>query len=90
MRGYFDDAILLNMRVVAAGDAERTITPDNLRRTYGGRQAPPQRGLPDPMSDFIRSGKWKEGYDASNKMLDEHAKKYNLEDQDWRKGYWDE
>jgi hypothetical protein len=35
-------------------------------------------------------GKWKEGYDASNKMLDEHARKYNLEDQDWRKGYWDE
>ena len=52
-------------------------------------QPPPQRGLPDPMTDFIKSGKWKEGYDASNKMLDEHAKKYNLEDQDWRKGYWD-
>jgi ribonuclease Z len=51
---------------------------------------PPQRGLPDPMSDFIRRGKWKEGYDAPNKMLDEHARKYNLEDQDWRKGYWDE
>ena len=53
------------------------------------RQAPPQRGLPDPMSDFIKGGKWKEGYDASNKMLDEHAERYNLKDQDWRKGYWD-
>ncbi len=52
-------------------------------------QPPPQRGLPDPMTDFIKGGKWKEGYDASNKMLDEHAKKYKLEDQDWRKGYWD-
>ena len=53
-------------------------------------QPPPVKGLPNPMSDFIRSGKWKEGYDASNKMLDEHMKKYGLEEQDWRKGYWDE
>jgi ribonuclease Z len=52
-------------------------------------QPPPQRGLPDPMSDFIRNGKWREGYDASNQMLDEHMRKYGLEDQDWRKGYWD-
>ena len=51
-------------------------------------QPPPQRGLPDPMSDFIRNGKWREGYDASNQMLDEHMKKYGLEDQDWREGYW--
>ena len=26
----------------------------------------------------------------SDRMLDEHSKKYDLEDQDWRKGYWDE
>jgi hypothetical protein len=42
------------------------------------------------MSDFITSGKWREGYEASDKMLDEHMKKYGLEEQDWRKGYWDE
>ncbi len=41
------------------------------------------------MSDLIRGGKWRKGYEASDKMLDEHAKKYGLEDQDWRKGYWD-
>jgi hypothetical protein len=40
-------------------------------------------------SDFIKSGKWREGYEAADKMLDEHAKKYGLEKQDWRKGYWD-
>jgi ribonuclease Z len=52
-------------------------------------QPPPEKGRPNPMSDFINSGKWKEGYDATNEMLDEHMKKYGLEDQDWRKGYWD-
>ena len=52
-------------------------------------QPPPQKGLPNPMSDFIKAGKWREGYEASDPMLDEHAKKYDLQDQDWRKGYWD-
>jgi ribonuclease Z len=54
------------------------------------KQPPPQRGLPDPMSDFIKKGKWREGYDAANDMLDAHMKKYGLEKQDWRNGYWDE
>ena len=53
-------------------------------------QPPPQRGLPDPMSDFIKKGIWRKGYDASDEMLDEHMKKYRLEEQNWRKGYWDE
>lgn len=34
---YFDEAILLNMRIVASGPAETTITEENLRKTYGGR-----------------------------------------------------
>jgi hypothetical protein len=42
------------------------------------------------MSDFIKRGKWRQGYEASDKMLDEHMKKYGLEEQDWRKGYWNE
>ena len=37
------------------------------------------------MSDFIAGGEWAAGFNAQNKMLDEHAKKYNLQDQDWRK-----
>jgi ribonuclease Z len=52
-------------------------------------QPPPERGRPNPMSDFIASGKWRGGYEASDKMLDEFMKKYGLEEQDWRKGYWD-
>ncbi len=34
---YFDDVILLNMRVVAAGPVQDVFTQDNLHKTYGGR-----------------------------------------------------
>ncbi len=36
---YFDDVILMNMRIVAAGPASQVFTPDNLRKTYGGKLA---------------------------------------------------
>jgi manganese/zinc/iron transport system ATP- binding protein len=34
---YFEHVLLLNGRVVAAGPVREVFTPDNLRRTYGGR-----------------------------------------------------
>lgn len=34
---YFDWAVLINVRVIAAGPFGPTFTPDNLARTYGGR-----------------------------------------------------
>jgi manganese/zinc/iron transport system ATP- binding protein len=34
---YFDQVILLNMRVVAAGPTSETLSNENLHRTYGGR-----------------------------------------------------
>jgi ribonuclease Z len=52
-------------------------------------QPPPEKGQPNPMSDFIRNGKWREGYEASDEMLDKHMRKYGLQEQDWRRGYWD-
>jgi len=36
---YFDHAILLNVRLQAAGPMAQTFTPENLQRTYGGRIA---------------------------------------------------
>ncbi len=36
---YFDYVVLLNMRIVASGPVETTFTPENLRKTYGGRLA---------------------------------------------------
>lgn len=34
---YFDHVMLLNMRIVASGPVDEVFTPDNLRKTYGGR-----------------------------------------------------
>lgn len=36
---YFDEVMLLNMRIVAAGAVEEVFTEDNLRATYGGKLA---------------------------------------------------
>jgi len=37
VREYFDEVILLNMRVVAAGPTGEVFTDENLQKTYGGR-----------------------------------------------------
>lgn len=34
--GYFDWAVLLNVRLIAAGPFAETFTPENVARTYGG------------------------------------------------------
>lgn len=36
---YFDDVLLLNLRMIAAGPMSDVFTADNLRRTYGGKLA---------------------------------------------------
>ena len=36
---YFDEVLLLNMRLVASGPVEQAFTTENLRRTYGGKLA---------------------------------------------------
>jgi len=37
VRHYFDQVLLLNMRVVAAGPTEQVFTEENLQKTYGGK-----------------------------------------------------
>jgi manganese/zinc/iron transport system ATP- binding protein len=49
---YFDHVILLNMRLVASGPTEDVFTPDNLRRTYGGRLA-----ILDAAGEALRASK---------------------------------
>lgn len=62
------------------------VAPDNAWAVPGtARPPPPEPGRPDVMSDFIKAGEWGPAFNAQNKMLDEHSKKYNLQDQDWRK-----
>ena len=34
---YFDQVMLLNVRIVANGPVKDVFTPENLKRTYGGR-----------------------------------------------------
>ena len=36
---YFDEVLLLNMRLVASGPVEHAFTAENLRETYGGKLA---------------------------------------------------
>ncbi len=61
------------------------VSPDRASGVPGTtRQPPPEPGRPDPMSNFIKGGEWGPGFNAQNKMLDAHAEKYNLQDQDWR------
>lgn len=36
---YFDEVMLLNMRLIAAGPTSEVFTTDNLRKTYGGKLA---------------------------------------------------
>jgi ribonuclease Z len=62
------------------------VSPDRASGVPGPtRQPPPERGRPSPMSDFIAGGEWGPAFNAQNKMLDEHSKKYNLQVMDWRK-----
>lgn len=37
VRSYFDNLLMLNMRLVAYGPTEQVFTEENLRQTYGGR-----------------------------------------------------
>ena len=61
------------------------VSPDRASGVPGTtRQPPPEKGRPSPMSDFIAEGEWGPAFNAQNKMLDEHSKKYNLQEQDWR------
>jgi ribonuclease Z len=61
------------------------VSPDRAWAVAGTtRQPPPERGRPDVMSDFIKQGEWGPGFNAQNRMLDEYAKKFKLEKQDWR------
>ena len=62
------------------------VSPDNAWPVPGtAKQPPPDKNRPDVMSDFIKAGNWAPGYEAQDQMLDEHSRKYNLQDQDWRK-----
>lgn len=49
---YFDYVVLLNSRLIAAGETELTFTPELLQKTYGGKLS-----LLDSLSNFIKNEK---------------------------------
>jgi manganese/zinc/iron transport system ATP- binding protein len=51
VREYFDEVILLNMRLVAAGPTHETFTKENLQKTYGGRLT-----ILDQVAEALRLG----------------------------------
>jgi hypothetical protein len=63
------------------------VSPDEAWPVAGTARRPrPQKGQPPVFSKFILEGRWNEGAQpAQKRMLDEFMKKYNLENQDWRK-----
>jgi ribonuclease Z len=63
------------------------VSPDEAWPVAGTARRPrPQKGQPPVFSKFILEGRWDEGAQpAQKRMLDEFMKKYNLENQDWRK-----
>jgi manganese/zinc/iron transport system ATP- binding protein len=48
---YFDHVLLINMRLVASGPVREVFTPENLRKTYGGKLA-----LLDQLGDTMKRG----------------------------------
>jgi ribonuclease Z len=92
IRSTYDGSLSIAMdmmvwNITQDGVKERmAVSPDRASGVPGPtRQPPPEKGRPSPMSDFIAAGEWGPGFNAQNEMLDEHMKKFNLQDQDWRK-----
>ncbi len=54
------------------------------------RQPPPERGRPNPTTEFIEQGRWIPGFKAQDEMLDKHMKRYGLDEMDWRPAMYEE
>ena len=52
-------------------------------------QPPPDKSTPNPMSKELDASRWVPAFKAQDGMLDEHMKKYGLEDQDWRSAMYE-
>jgi len=79
------DLMVWNVTKDKIAERMAVVTPNAWAVPGTAKQPPPVPGQPDPMSDFIKSGEWGQGFNAQNKLLDDHAERYDLQDQDWRK-----
>ena len=53
-------------------------------------QPPPEKGRPNPITDYIDNGRWIPAFKAQDEMLDRHMKKYDLQEVDWRPAMYEE
>jgi ribonuclease Z len=77
---------LMTWNITKDGVTERmAVSADRASAVPGPtRQPPPDPSIPDPTSDFIRSGEWGPGFNAQNEMLDAFRDENGLADVDWR------
>jgi len=66
------DLMVWNVSKDGVNERMAVSTPNAWAVPGTAKQPPPQPGVPDPMSEFIKSGEWGPGFNAQNKMLDEH------------------
>jgi manganese/zinc/iron transport system ATP- binding protein len=50
---YFDWVALLNVQMVATGPVAQIFTEENLRKTYGGRVALPEKSAPAEPTESV-------------------------------------
>ncbi len=79
------DLMVWNITKAKITERMAVVTPRAYAVPGPKRQPPPEKGRPDVMSAFIKAGEWGPGFNAQNPMLDEYAKKFNLQEMDWRK-----
>lgn len=53
-------------------------------------QPPPEKGIPNPMTDEMEAGRWLPTFEAQDPSLDEYMQKHGLEDLDWRPGMYEQ
>jgi ribonuclease Z len=80
-----DDLMVWNITKDKITERMAVITEDAWSVPGTAVQAPPVKGIPSPMSDEMNAGRWKEGFQAQDAMLDEYMKEHDLlENHDWR------
>jgi ribonuclease Z len=64
------------------------LSTDDAWSVPGTAMPPPEKG--HPTTPFIDAGRWVPGFKAQDRMSDEHMKRYNLKDEDWRPAMYKE
>ncbi|MCP3849876.1 MAG: MBL fold metallo-hydrolase [Gammaproteobacteria bacterium] len=79
-----DDLMVWNVTKDKITERMAVVTEDAWAVTGTAVQPPPEKDRPSPMSDYINSQRWVEGFKAQDKMLDKFRDENNMQKQDWR------